>query len=164
MDRKKNMLCLDFENIYHNFNFGLAQSFFLSWTLCLTNFFSAQIYGTAFLGATDVDLEGTWVWIDGSAWDYDRWASEEPSGGAGENCLEMVPTSGGTWNDVPCDASHTEKAFVCAYDNGMWVSFCTIVSFLLRKLKCLVHCRWIFLLLVGILTNCWKANAELQFF
>jgi len=76
------------------------------------------------LGATDVDYEGTWVWQDGSAWDFESWSTGEPNGGTAENCLEIVPSLPGiSWNDVPCDAAHGEKAFVCTYENGIFIIF-----------------------------------------
>lgn len=71
---------------------------------------------TGFIGGSDVDHEGTWTWIDGSAFQFSNWGEDEPSGDNTENCLEMVGTKNGTWNDVPCDASHSEKAAICSFD------------------------------------------------
>ena len=44
----------------------------------------------------------------------------EPNGGTDENCLEIIPYYSAGWNDAYCDGSHSgsEKAFICAYDNG----------------------------------------------
>ena len=34
---------------------------------------------------------GTWVWEDGTAFDYNNWGYYEPNGNTTENCLEMDP-------------------------------------------------------------------------
>ena len=40
------------------------------------------------LGGSDVDEEGSWVWTDFSEWDYSVWRENEPSdSGSGEHCL-----------------------------------------------------------------------------
>ena len=73
---------------------------------------------TAFIGGTDTHNEGEWVWLDETPLDFTNWASGEPAGGSGENCLEMVPNKNGTWNDVPCESSHAVKAAICSMDAG----------------------------------------------
>ena len=60
------------------------------------------------LGGSDVDEEGSWVWKDGSEWDYSAWRENEPSNsGSGEHCLAI---SADGWNDYDCSAS---VGFLC---------------------------------------------------
>ncbi len=39
-------------------------------------------------------LKGTWVWTDGSAWDYSDWGPGEPNNVNGENCLAIGEIEG----------------------------------------------------------------------
>jgi len=42
------------------------------------------------IGLTDVDEEGQFIWLDGSAAEYTNWNSGEPNNWSGnENCTEM---------------------------------------------------------------------------
>ena len=56
------------------------------------------------IGANDLDKEETFVWTDGSAWDYPDWAPGQPSylGGV-EHCVEMGGFGETLWNDQPCN-------------------------------------------------------------
>ena len=70
----------------------------------------------AWIGFNDMDVEGTFEWIDGSINnDYTNWASGEPSNSAGNEHCGQIWYDGnndrfGTWNDASCDAS---MSFVC---------------------------------------------------
>ncbi len=79
--------------------------------------------GALWLGGTDRDHEGTWVWPDGTifysggaAAGYQHFGSGEPNNASGvENCLELRLDNGGglqagEWNDGRCDLRHN---FVC---------------------------------------------------
>lgn len=62
---------------------------------------SALIDGrtSAWLGATDRDVEGTWLWTDGTAMGFNAWAAGEPNDSEGaEDCVE----AGSQWNDLNC--------------------------------------------------------------
>jgi hypothetical protein len=66
------------------------------------NGFVDAIYSTGWIGANDVALEGTFVWVGGGPVTYENWASGEPNDFMNvEDCAYM--TSSGSWNDVPCD-------------------------------------------------------------
>lgn len=54
------------------------------------------------LGATDEEQEGNWLWITGEPWSYTKWDVGEPNGGTSENCLDYSNDSIG-WNDESCD-------------------------------------------------------------
>lgn len=66
------------------------------------------------IGANDINREGTWVWVDGSAVTYAPWGPHQPDNGAGtgdEDCAEMNWwTWGSAWGDDGCDAA---RDFVC---------------------------------------------------
>ena len=66
--------------------------------------------GSLWIGLNDNASEGTWVWEDGSVGSYTNWASGEPNGGSGENCLEFIGDSPNhanptLWNDALCSMS-----------------------------------------------------------
>lgn len=67
--------------------------------------------GPAWIGLTDREDEGRWLWVDGSPLDFDNWDRGQPDdwGRRGEDCAQVVPWTGG-WNDVGCD---TRTVFVC---------------------------------------------------
>ena len=53
---------------------------------------SKTVLGSAWLGATDEEREGRWVWVDGSVLTYNKWNTNQPNnnGGRGpENYLMM---------------------------------------------------------------------------
>jgi len=64
----------------------------------------------AWLGGNDLEVEGTWKWVDCSPWNLTFWARGEPSNGGGvEDCLVL-----GTWykwNDGKCGS---KLGFVCS--------------------------------------------------
>ena len=70
------------------------------------------------IGGNDIDTEGSWVWIDGSAWNYTNWGSGEPNNCCGtpntccggEHCVEMRGTGNGNWNDQDCN---DRLPFIC---------------------------------------------------
>lgn len=74
-----------------------------------------------FMGATDSAVEGTFVWVDGSAMTYDNWRDGEPNdGGDGpggedeEDCTIIEgDTALFTWDDRPCMEPYP---YVCERD------------------------------------------------
>jgi formylglycine-generating enzyme required for sulfatase activity len=67
---------------------------------------NAAVYQCYWLGASDADQEGSWRWITGEPWGYQRWMSGEPNNSYGEGRTENYLQanhpghSPGTWNDV----------------------------------------------------------------
>ncbi|MFK7926551.1 MAG: lectin-like protein [Myxococcota bacterium] len=57
------------------------------------------------VGYTDADSEGNWVWTDGDASTYVNWIDPEPNGGDSQNCVMFRggDTWNGTWNDIGCE-------------------------------------------------------------
>ncbi|XP_045680096.1 low affinity immunoglobulin epsilon Fc receptor isoform X1 [Phyllostomus hastatus] len=60
----------------------------------------------SWIGLRDLDIEGEFVWMDGSPLEYSNWRPGEPNnGGEGEDCVMMLGL--GQWNDAFCN-SHLE--------------------------------------------------------
>jgi hypothetical protein len=73
----------------------------------------ASKYETLWIGASDLQIEGLWKWVElpevQAFMIYNNWAYGNPDNGAGgENCAEMWVS--GEWNDANCNA---RKAFAC---------------------------------------------------
>ncbi len=65
---------------------------------------------SVWIGANDIDTEGTYVWITGEEFNYTNWASGEPNNSGGIEDYIMIYSSSGLWNDTT--ATHTAY-FVC---------------------------------------------------
>ena len=64
------------------------------------------------LGATDLEEEGNWTWVDGTPFQGWAWAPFEPDNlGDNEDCLTSSAALDYYWNDVIC-AHETE--FLCS--------------------------------------------------
>uniref|UniRef100_A0A8C9XK48 Galactose-specific lectin nattectin-like n=1 Tax=Sander lucioperca TaxID=283035 RepID=A0A8C9XK48_SANLU len=76
--------------------------------------FINQVTGTprtSWIGGFDAVKEGTWLWSDGSKFNYKSWGVGEPNNGGVENCLEMNWGGAANWNDRPCT---NQASFVCS--------------------------------------------------
>ncbi len=70
-----------------------------------------------YLGATDEDEEGSWVWITGESWDYTSWFDGQPNNyGGSENYLATY--DGGDWVDVDAagDDFWMPTGFICEWE------------------------------------------------
>ncbi|XP_028447978.1 galactose-specific lectin nattectin-like [Perca flavescens] len=76
--------------------------------------FINQVTGTyknAWIGGSDTVQEGTWMWTDGSKFNYKIFNAGQPdNAGGAENCLEMN-FEVKNWNDRTCS---TPLSFVCS--------------------------------------------------
>ena len=64
-----------------------------------------------YLGLTDLDGEGQFVWSsDGSVTNYTNWDSGEPSDG-NEHCVALSSSKGYRWNDVWCNGHHGQSCY-----------------------------------------------------
>ncbi len=76
-------------------------------------------YPNAYIGLSDRDGEGNWVWVTGEKVKYTNWLDGEPDGGARENYAEFrADNAGRTWSDGDFgrDTSSDQKAFVCEWE------------------------------------------------
>lgn len=77
------------------------------------------------IGLTDEGREGSFIWRDGSPFNYMNWSDNEPNNmgdmeAEEENCVEMAVS--GRWNDRGCDA---DIHFVCERDPEPHLTTCT---------------------------------------
>ncbi|XP_037832437.1 ladderlectin [Kryptolebias marmoratus] len=72
----------------------------------------------AWLGGSDAQEEGIWLWSDGTPFHYSAWCPGEPvNGGGNQHCLQMNHGGSNCWDDLWC-SSH--RHYVCSKKN----SFC----------------------------------------
>jgi len=72
----------------------------------------ASYSGSFWLGGTDAAVEGSWLWSDGSDWDYINWMPGQPDSGTSQNCLAMDTGEGGSWRDLGCITDNV-YSFIC---------------------------------------------------
>ena len=70
------------------------------------------------IGLSDTDTDGTYVWTDGSPFDYDNFHPNQPSSSNGESCFHFFNEDKGEllWNDYHCDRDSwksVQTSFVC---------------------------------------------------
>ena len=69
------------------------------------------------IGGTDQNVEGTWVWTDGTPMEHYNWAKSEPNDDNhpnDEDCLQIFNNPHSGWNDYPCSHSYSWiQAYVC---------------------------------------------------
>nr|XP_055046134.1 galactose-specific lectin nattectin-like [Misgurnus anguillicaudatus] len=67
----------------------------------------------AWIGGHDGEIEGHWLWSDGSQFDFTNWCSGQPSNnyqGSPEHCLEINYNH--CWNDEQCSST---MSYICAH-------------------------------------------------
>ncbi|XP_065141192.2 galactose-specific lectin nattectin-like [Paramisgurnus dabryanus] len=66
----------------------------------------------AWIGGHDAEVEGQWLWAEGSQFDLTNWCSGQPDNGGGvEHCLEINYDNKRCWNDQPCSF---KMSYICA--------------------------------------------------
>ncbi|XP_020621089.1 fibulin-1-like, partial [Orbicella faveolata] len=70
----------------------------------------------SWLGLSDINTEGTFVWSDGTPFDFHYWAKHQPNNFHNEDCVHTLGFLQGhkyKWNDVNCTDCH---GFTCKKD------------------------------------------------
>jgi len=70
----------------------------------------------SWLGLSDINTEGTFVWSDGTTFDFHYWAKHQPNNFHNEDCVHTLGFLLGhkyEWNDVNCSDCHR---FTCKKD------------------------------------------------
>ena len=67
----------------------------------------------AWIGANDQDVEGTYLWSDGSAVVYDSWGAGEPLSSEALDCA--ITNNGGRRGDWAVDDCTSAHQFVCEF-------------------------------------------------
>jgi len=62
------------------------------------------------LGGTDAEDDGEFVWPDGTALDFDAFAPSQPDNGIGVDCIEKRNDPTGLWSDQRCT---DQRPYVC---------------------------------------------------
>ena len=75
----------------------------------------AKSYKSSWIGASDIDVEGTFVWkSNGESLTYTDWGPVQPNDNEGnQDCAAMQTND--RWGDFDCS---TTMAFVCQADKG----------------------------------------------
>jgi len=79
---------------------------------------ASVISENAWIGLSDQEAEGNFVWVTGEAVSYTNWASGQPNDIGTQDCVMAFKDSGYKWNDMSCPNDHTPssnnaKQYVC---------------------------------------------------
>ncbi|NWI51084.1 MRC1 protein, partial [Calyptomena viridis] len=72
------------------------------------------------------NIDGEWVWMDGSAMEYVNWEKGEPTRGFGGYCVDMDASSG-TWRNYECSL---DQNFICKIPKSKSLGICSNCSVL----------------------------------
>ena len=67
------------------------------------------------IGYDDLEIEGQFVWVDGSQDGYENWNGGEPNDLFGEDCVELH--ANGRWNDARCP--NAQRSWICEAGDGL---------------------------------------------
>ena len=73
------------------------------------NRLESNVFDDIWIGFSDSDSEGTWIWLDGGS-TYTNWASGQPDDDGSQDCAIAQTGSAGKWNDMDCTDNYY---FVC---------------------------------------------------
>ncbi|XP_052680779.1 lectin BRA-3-like [Crassostrea angulata] len=86
-------------------NTWIKETFLPAWNpdTCVSN---GDLCCNLWVGASDLDREGMFQWINNNSLTFTHWFPGEPNGGGNEDCLQLC--NNGQWNDESC--SNNENA------------------------------------------------------
>ncbi|KAK2863322.1 hypothetical protein Q5P01_002855 [Channa striata] len=74
-------------------------------------FVATHSYKEAWIGGSDAEQEGTWLWSDGTRFTYSYWCRGEPNNSnRRQNCLQINHKGSKCWDDLEC---YVRRPFVC---------------------------------------------------
>ena len=84
----------------------------------------------SWLGLSDINTEGTFVWSDGTPVDFNHWAKNQPNNFHNQDCvhtLGFLQDHSYEWNDINCTDCHT---FTCKKGRliDKWYMFITVAK------------------------------------
>ncbi|MBN2803933.1 MAG: hypothetical protein JXR91_12645 [Deltaproteobacteria bacterium] len=75
-------------------------------------FVGSLITVPAWVGASEIDIEENWQWLDGSEFNYTNWTTGAPNNQTNLSCLEFLMS--GKWDESYCTQA---KSYVCEYSH-----------------------------------------------
>ncbi len=82
---------------------------------------SGRFYLGAWMGYTDAQKEGSWIWTSGQSSSYKNFGAGEPNNGVMGNCgsieLQRSTNPNGWWNDDNCASNASYEVALCEYYN-----------------------------------------------
>ena len=70
---------------------------------------SKSIYEGVWIGANDLAVEGKFVWAGtGQPVSYTFWGGANPDNWEEEDCVQLMPSNNGRWNDISCTTGYTQ--------------------------------------------------------
>ncbi|KAM4536909.1 ladderlectin-like [Odontesthes bonariensis] len=73
---------------------------------------ATSAFKETWIGGSDAEEEGVWLWANGSSFKYTHWCKGEPNNaGKGQHCLKMNHSDSKCWDDYGCD---TRLPSVCS--------------------------------------------------
>ncbi|MES2386979.1 MAG: choice-of-anchor D domain-containing protein, partial [Bacteroidota bacterium] len=87
--------------------------------LVVISLIQSSVTEATWLGGTDKASEGTWLWTDGTPFNYSNWSFGQPDNYLGiENYLHISRDNGGVWNDL---SGSEELTFIVEYDQTSFI-------------------------------------------
>ena len=76
-----------------------------------------------FIGGSDIDTEGQWIWEDGSKFEYTHWTNGAPSNTTNDDCIYLFMNDNGYWDDIHCDTGYYGN-YMCSLTTGRFLCLC----------------------------------------
>merc|ERR1712213_275960 len=107
MDWFDAMQCCYFQNSYLAEPLSQAEMDVLRNYMMISNGNDRQ--NTWWMGATDMHLEGSWLWMSGAPWGFANWNEGEPNQNGNEDCgafASQAPDNSYKWMALECNSAN----------------------------------------------------------